>query len=367
MANFQPDVAVQFLTRALESDSKNTELMDTLADALLQVGDPEKALPVLQRSIALAPESSPYKYLCMAQLQDGRESLNSVEKAISLLTRDYAAAQAEEQKNLLSAMDTQADGASEDSSDIISAATLQQQLAKAYCTIAELFLTDLCDEDGAEQACEQALALAAEVDKESLDVQQTLASLRISQCRPADAGVILGGVAARVCAALEAAQQQSIMGNIPTTGNAGVAGVSSSSHVFGGSLAGGTAADECPDPQFCISTAKLLVECACGNPPLAEQAMDLCQMLLEEDDENIELWYIMGMAALGAAPPDTDAAIYHLEKAKEMTSQLQERYGDDEGGKSMLVLIDQRLGEAHAAAAEGEINAEAEDDEEVEA
>jgi len=363
MANFQPDVAIQFFTRALESDSKNTDLMDTLADALLQVGDPEKAFPMLQRSIALAPDSSPYKYLYLAQLQDGRDSLNSVEKAILLLARDYAAAQAEEQeaaKPSATAMDTEADGGTAGSDgDIISAATLQKQLAKAYCTIAELFLTDLCEEDGAEQSCEQALTLAAAVDKDSLDVQQTFASLRISQCRPADAGVILGGVAARVCAALEMAQQQSILGNVPS-------GASASAHVFGGAVAG-AALDECPDPQFCISTAKLLVECACGSPALAEQAMDLCQMLLEEDDENIELWYIMGMAALGASPPDTEAAIYHLEKAKEMILQLQENHGDDEGSKSMLVLIEQRLGEANAAAAEGEIHAEAEDDEEVEA
>ena len=355
VANFQPDVAAQFFTRALESDSNNTELMDTLADVLLQMGDAEKAMPLLHRSIALAPESSSYKYLYLAQLQDGRDALGSVEKAVSLLARDYATTRAAEQKGSAS-MDTQADG-----EDAISAATLQKQLAKAYCTIAELFLTDLCDEEGAEQACEQALALGTGVDGESLDVLQTLASLRISQCKPQEAGVILAGVATRVCAALEAAQHESLIG--------GAAPLSASANVFSDATttAAAAAADECPDSQFCVSTAKLLVECACGNAPLAEQAMDLCQMLLEEDDENIELWYIMGMAALGAAPPDTEAALYHLEKAKEMTQQNEERYGADDGSKSMLVLIEQRLSEAHAAAAEGEIAAEAEEDEEAEA
>ena len=42
-----------------------------------------------------------------------------------------------------------------------------------------------------------------------------------------------------------------------------------------------------------------------------------------------------------------------------MTQQNEERYGADDGSKSMLVLIEQRLSEAHAAAAEGEIAAEA--------
>jgi len=63
---------------------------------------------------------------------------------------------------------------------------------------------------------------------------------------------------------------------------------------------------------------------------LAESAMDLIASLLAQDDENIELWYIMGVAALGAAPPDMDAARLHLEKAKELVETIRENTSAEE-------------------------------------
>ncbi len=156
----------------------------------------------------------------------------------------------------------------------------------------------------------------------------------------------MSGVSARVCAALEHAQQQSIMGERAVGAASG-------------------AGEECPEHDFCVSTAKLLVECAPSDPSLAEQAIDLCQMLLEEDDEDVELWYITGMAALSACPPDTDAATYHLEHARDMIHATHERLGVDEGSSAQLALIEQRLVETAAAVAEQEIAAEAEEDDEA--
>ena len=347
MNNFQPEAAAQFFTRALESDSNNIDLMDTLADVLLQIGEAEKALPLLQRSITVAPNASPYKYLYIAQLQNGKEALSSIEMAVALLTRDFTCAKTEAQNS-----QTQMD-LSEGNGNVISAAFLQKQLAKAHCSIAELFLTDLCDEEHAEQSCEKALAAAAQVDPESLDVLQTLASVRISQCRSVEAGEIMDRVSSRVLVALERAQKETIASTTEPQSN---------THVFR-TLASGF--EEAPEHQFCVSTAKLLVECACANPSLAERAMDLAEMLLEEDDENVELWYIMGMAALGAQPPDTETAIYHLDHAKEMLVAARERFGASESSDSMLAMVEQRLAEAHAVEAEGAIAAEAEEDIEV--
>ena len=353
MANCQPDVAVLFYVKAHEADPSNEDTMDLLADCYLQMGDPENAVPVLERSIAMAPEGSPYKYLYIAQLQQGQDALLSFEKAVILLTRDYASA---------GSTDASMDTAANDTDERGSVVNLQRQLAKAYCSAAELFLTDLCDEDGAEQRCEDLLKSAAVVDGQSLDVLQTLASLRCSQCRSADAGEIMATVSNRVCAALEAAQQQTIMGAVSEQQKA-----SAETSVFGGATAAANVtAEDCPDLSFCVQTAKLLVECAPSNPMLAESAMDLCQLLLEEDDEDVEVWYIMGVAALGACPPNTDAAQYHLEHARDMILTHQERYGADEGRTVQLGLIEQRLVETTAALAELEIAAEGEQDEEVE-
>ena len=67
-----------------------------------------------------------------------------------------------------------------------------------------------------------------------------------------------------------------------------------------------------------------MVECATVVPVLAEYAMELVTSLLHDDDENIELWYIMGVAALSCQPPDTEGARYHLDTAKTMMETLLE-------------------------------------------
>jgi len=326
----QPDLAVQFFQRALEkTGNADTDIMDTLADTYLQMGDPENALALLQNSIRIAPESSAYKYLYIAQLQDGADALISFQRAIALLARDQE----------LAAKAAAAGGTNADGEDVIKRAVMiQKQHAKAYCSIADLYLTDLCEEVGAEQACEEALRLASTVDADGLDMLQTLASLRISQCRNEDACVIIQGVFNRVHASLNFSQQASLMSDLIAQAEAAKNGT-----VFAGGAGDDKEApeDECPEHHFCISTAKILVECAIQQPVLAENAMELVQLLLEEDDDNTELWYIMGVAALGINPPDEEAAKYHLEKAKEMMLEAQERYGEE--NEEQVCLVDQHL------------------------
>ena len=46
---------------------------------------------------------------------------------------------------------------------------VQRQAASAYASIAELYMTDLCDEPNAEQSCEQALQEALKVAAQNVD------------------------------------------------------------------------------------------------------------------------------------------------------------------------------------------------------
>ena len=91
--------------------------------------------------------------------------------------------------------------------------------------------------------------------------------------------------------------------------------------------------------------------------------MELLALLIEEDDENAELWYIMGVAALGASPPDVDTTSYHLEKAKELMEVAQERTG--ESCAEQLCMIDQHITQCDTLKADKEIAAEEEEDEEA--
>ena len=72
MSKAQPALAARFFLKALEMRTEDTSIMDVLADCFLGMGDARSALPLIERSIELAPESSPYKYLYMAQLEQGR-------------------------------------------------------------------------------------------------------------------------------------------------------------------------------------------------------------------------------------------------------------------------------------------------------
>lgn len=49
---------------------------------------------------------------------------------------------------------------------------LKKHLAKAHCSVSELYLTDLCYEDDAETKCEEAINRAIAADAETLDGQQ---------------------------------------------------------------------------------------------------------------------------------------------------------------------------------------------------
>ena len=85
MASMQPELAVKFFKRAHDMCPENTDIMDALADVHLQLGDQESALDLLLMSTSLAPDVNPFKWLYLAQLQEGEDSVTTYLKAISIL------------------------------------------------------------------------------------------------------------------------------------------------------------------------------------------------------------------------------------------------------------------------------------------
>jgi len=66
--------------------------------------------------------------------------------------------------------------------------------------------------------------------------------------------------------------------------------------------------------------------------------------LIDEDDENIELWYLVGVASLSMHPsPDYESARYHLEHAKEMIEAMMKIDNNAEGNVSDGYLVILRL------------------------
>lgn len=279
----QPDLACKFYQKALEMEPQNTNLMDALADVSIQIGQSNEALTLLKQSTLLAPNENPYKWMFLAQLQSGIDAIESYNRGISLLsvlTSDPEINDAEEKLEFY-----------------------KKQISKAYCSIAELYLTDLCYEEGAENKCEEAIAKALEVTASSLDAQQAMASLRFSQNRSIEACNIMEIVFRKVKESIDKVNARTVIEEInPDTEDD----------------------EDVPEPEFCIATSKLLIECAAVNSKFADYAMTLISDLLQHDDENVELWYMMGVAALGSNPVDIEAAKIHLEHAKTMMDNIRE-------------------------------------------
>ena len=85
VSKLQPELAIKFFMRASELSPEDTNIMDALADVHLNLGNQEEALQLLLMSTALAPESNPFKWLYLAQLQSGEEAISTYMRAIDIL------------------------------------------------------------------------------------------------------------------------------------------------------------------------------------------------------------------------------------------------------------------------------------------
>ena len=116
-----------------------------------------------------------------------------------------------------------------------------------------MYMTDLCDDDGAEAACEQALKAGHDADSSCVDVLVQGASLRIIQQRRSDAAPLLQ------------AAIHNMMSDISY--------------------------DTPSAFDLKVSIGKLLIEV-----PLASEAVQWLQRLLGEDEDMAELWFLLAMA-----------------------------------------------------------------------
>ena len=180
------DEALEHCRAALELDPDNVAALDGMGEACVQLGDIETARQVLERSVALAPDGDPGRYMNLGQMSEGEESLRWYTSGVQRLRAERSALE-------------QASGTRAELQERWAAST--HALATALCSVAEIYMTDLCDEDEAEAKCEalacEAVELVQGLQEQLLaEPYQTLASLRLSQERPDEAGPLLDKVLA---------------------------------------------------------------------------------------------------------------------------------------------------------------------------
>lgn len=150
------EIYKQALELAYQESFVPSYLIDSFAELSNSLGEYETAMNLFKESIKLFPSENPSKYLALAQLSNGHTSLDLYQKGITLLKKN-----ANQENN--------------------------PETASAYAAIAELFMTDLCDEPNAERTCELCLKNALKIDDTCIDAYQSLANLRLIRGNYAEA------------------------------------------------------------------------------------------------------------------------------------------------------------------------------------
>ena len=160
--------AFEFYEACLQRDGRNVEVLEAYGEMMLHHGDPKAAERMLLHAVAIDPNHGHVKYLNLGQLTQGHTSLGHYESACTVLLQELAKSRTAKQRAIIS-----------------------RTISTAKVAIAELFLTDLCDEPDAEQRCEAAVTDAEMYCKDNIEVHQTRGNLRLSQERPEEAAIAL--------------------------------------------------------------------------------------------------------------------------------------------------------------------------------
>lgn len=110
------------LEKKLTTNPNDVEVIDTLSEVLIDLGEVESAIKLIKKSISLEPNKNADKYMTLGQLSENcKISLKNYEKGIQIFVSEL-----------------------ENEKDINKALMIKNSLASAYAAVAELYMnTDL--------------------------------------------------------------------------------------------------------------------------------------------------------------------------------------------------------------------------------
>ncbi|CAD6590245.1 MAG: hypothetical protein ASARMPRED_004693 [Alectoria sarmentosa] len=240
--------ALETLRQAAGGDTTTTALpaLNLVAEINLELGNAALAREHFLQAVTLDPTGripSPLgvggasKFLWLAQLSEsgGQDSVSWFERGAAILRREIATVGETEGEEK------------------------RKELAAALCGIIEIYMTDLSWDPSAESKCAALIAEALLVAPCSAEPLQTLASIRISQSRIADAQTALRDSMALWSSGDDEDEDEE--------------------------------EEEGAVPEFAtrVSLARLLMEVG-----MEEEALAVLERLVLEDDGSVEAWYLGG-------------------------------------------------------------------------
>ncbi|XP_074659642.1 uncharacterized protein LOC141912297 [Tubulanus polymorphus] len=276
MDTFNYELAQKFCQRALEIDADNLKVLETSGILLLELGNPEGAKQCFGRAVELSPHDGYRKYMYLGQLFDGVQAVQCFQKGIELMTKTQA-------EQVAAACASPVEGSTVTNRDISS----------AHCTIAELYMTDLCFEENAEDVCKMNIARAIEKDAENPEAFQAMASFQLVKQNQEEAKAMI---------------QKSVSLWLPKLENL--------------DKEGNTEEFDPIEPcsvsyQQRTQAAQILIEVEDY-----ETCIKVLDSLLEEDDEIVQTWYLLGWANYLQGDDYKGNARFYLNKADEVAKKV---------------------------------------------
>ncbi|XP_048008327.1 probable assembly chaperone of rpl4 isoform X1 [Megalobrama amblycephala] len=256
--NFDFDMARLYCQRALDIEPTNLTILDMLGNICAELGDVEKAKQVYLKAVELSPEEGHSKYMYLGQIHTGMEAVQYFSKGTEVMLNTM-----DKHTNEASAF-----GAAAFPSE---GAVTKKEVSVAFCSIAEIFFTDLCMEEGAADRCKEAIDKALLYDEHNPEALQLMASYLFSIEKTEEGREYLKKSVSSWLPSLQKKEESS----------------ASAAHDM--EEEENQTKSNIPPYESRITTAKLLIEAE-----EYEMATEVLEDLLEEDDEVVEVWYLLG-------------------------------------------------------------------------
>jgi len=363
--------AFRHCSYALEMEQDNVVALETMGTILCEKGNLKKARENFERAVTLEPEKGYPKYMSLAQLVEGEESVKYFQKGIELMeTKKDKIIKGEDEEE----EEVEGAAAIPSSSPMAKLEELQSDISRGHISVAEIYLTDLCEAEDAATVCKHHLDKAIETRPNSAEAHQLLASWCISMMDDDDEAEEKfeeAKKAIKTAVGLWLPQYQKATAENDDDDDDDSSRTTAAA-LFGGPSTSSAAAvadpvQPCPlTTEERINTAKILIELfmmKADEDQLANLAVEVLDTVLDEDDENIFVWYLLGWIGCMQGKEQYVNSKLSLEQALQIGSkkgfvQSGSTYGVDKE------QIESVLSELKAKMAEENVIEEEDDDEE---
>ncbi|KAF4674035.1 hypothetical protein FOL47_009827 [Perkinsus chesapeaki] len=263
LGRFPPEgeMAIRYLDKAFQMEPENPDVLDFYGEVLrvsiaAAVDEPEqvllefsnedlaKPIELFKRSAQLAPNYNGSKYFYLGQLSEGKESLDYFTKAARILENELQDAEVEGEEVR---------------------GVIESRLISAMCAIGELYMTDMCDEADAEEMCKKYLEGAVSRSPSSVEALSGLA-VYYKVIQDFDRATELCKRALDVIRSIGDEDPEAL-----------------------------------PPMAIRLQLAKTLTDLNA-----VDEAVELLHQLLDEDENEVEIWYVLACAHMAAAAAGDD-------------------------------------------------------------